>query len=199
MKLRRALLKRLRRVDDGGKLLPVDGDGVGGVARLAARARHDDRRRLADIAHRVLGERRIGAHLHRGAVLRGDRPAADQVADAVGGKLRAGQHLDDAGHLGGGGGVDLADLGVRMRRADEGRVAHAGHAHVVGIAAAAGDEALVFLAGNACANSFNAHRLPPLILLQCSLPSALAVRTIRCLRRLLLRRPSSPRRRRGWP
>ncbi len=163
VKLRCVRLQRFRGIDDGGQLLPVDGDRIGGVARLAARPRHDDRDGLADIAHRVGGERRIGAHIHGASVLRRDRPTADQVADAVSGELRAGEHLDHARHLGRGGGVDLADLGVRVRRANERPVAHARHAHVVGVAAAAGDEALVFLADNACANSFNAHRLPPSI------------------------------------
>ena len=54
--------------------------------------------------------------------------------------------------------VDLLDLGMRVRAAHERRMLHAGHHHVVDIAAGAGDEPLVFLARNACADAFNAHQ-----------------------------------------
>ncbi len=91
-----------------------------------------------------------------------DHPAADEIADAVGLELLAGQHADDAGHglrlLD----VDLLDLRMRVRAAHEGRMLHAGNHHVVDIAAGAGDEPLVFLARDPSADTFNAHqKIPP--------------------------------------
>ena len=54
---------------------------------------------VADIAHLALRQRRMGAGLHRRAVLRMDHPAADQAADLVGGDVVAGQDRDDAGRF----------------------------------------------------------------------------------------------------
>jgi len=53
--------------------------------------------------------------------------------------------------------VDLPDLGMRVRAANEKGVFHAGDDHVVRIPALAGQEALVFLARNARTNSLNTH------------------------------------------
>ena len=157
MKLRRAFLQGVGRMDDRRQLLIGDFDGLGGVARLGLGLGDDHRERLADIAHDVGGERRIGAHLHRRAVLGGDRPAADQVADAVALQLLAVQDRDDARHALRRAGVEPGDPGMRVRRAHEGRILHAGDAHIVHIAAAAGDEPPVFLAQNLCADAFNTH------------------------------------------
>ena len=44
---------------------------------------------------------------------------------------------------------DAADARVRVRRAHEDRMLHSRHHHVVGVAAGAGDEPLVFLARHA--------------------------------------------------
>ena len=141
-------------------------DGVGGVARLAARLGDDHRDGLADIAHRLLRERRkapifIGLpsfDLIIQPQIRLPMPSAASSAP-VSTPTTPGIAFAAAVSM-------LADLRVRVRRADEGRVVHARHAHVVGVAAAAGDEALVFLAGDACADSFDAHR--------CSSPDSLA-------------------------
>ena len=83
---------------------------------------------VADIADDVVGERRMGAHLHRRAVLGMDHPAADQIADLVLGELRAGEHADDAGHRLGLGDVDRLDLGMGVRASARRPRAHAGHA-----------------------------------------------------------------------
>ena len=161
MQLRRAGLERLRGVGDRRLLGVGDGDGLGRVARLALGLGHHDHHRVADIADPVDRQRRPGAHLHRRAVLGMDHPAADQIADAVRLELAAGQHADDARHAFRRLDVDPDDVGMRMRAAHEHCVLHAGHHHVVDIAAGAGDEALVFLARNACADAFDSHGSSP--------------------------------------
>src|SRR3954451_17277497 len=50
---------------------------------------------------------------------------------------------------------------MRMRAADEMGVSHAQKLYVVDVTALAGDETAVFLAHNAGANTFNAHRISP--------------------------------------
>src|SRR5207245_6379326 len=117
----------------------------------------DDDNGVADIAHLIDRERRPGAHLHRRAVLGVDHPAADKIADPVGLELLAGQHANDAGHRLRLLHVDLLDLGMRVRAAHEHGMLHAGNHHVVDIAAAAGDEPLVFLARHASADTFDTH------------------------------------------
>src|SRR6266404_1513529 len=86
-----------------------------------------------------------------------NHPAADQVADLVAGKFRAGEHGDDARHGGCRLGVDALDPSVCMRRADERGVRLAGSVDVVGVMALAGDESLVLLAAHGGAHSGRAH------------------------------------------
>ncbi len=50
---------------------------------------------------------------------------------------------------------------MRVRTADENGVLHPRHDHVVRVAARTHDEALVFLARDACADAFNPHSLYP--------------------------------------
>src|SRR4029077_12006772 len=68
---------------------------------------------------------------------------------------------DDAGHTLRFLDVDFLDVGVGVWAADERRVLHAWHHHVVDIAAGAVDESLVFLARDACADAFNSHKNSP--------------------------------------
>ena len=95
--LRRARALRLRRVNDRGQHTVLDLDLFRGVARLRERVRNHDRDRIADMAGLAVGERRMRRHLHRRAVLGMGRPAADEIADLVGRKLRAGEDGDHAG------------------------------------------------------------------------------------------------------
>jgi hypothetical protein len=158
MELRRARFERADRIGHCRPLLVADRHLLGSVARLALGVGNDDRDGIADEAHAIDRERRPGAHLHRGAVLGLDHPAADQVADAVGLQLLAGEHADHARHRLRGLDVDAFDVGMRVRAPHERRVLHARHDHVVDIAAEAGDESLVFLARNPCADAFHAHQ-----------------------------------------
>jgi hypothetical protein len=54
---------------------------------------------LADETHGFRRHRRPCAHLHAGAVLGGDGPAANEIADLVVDDLLTGQHADHARHL----------------------------------------------------------------------------------------------------
>ena len=112
---------------------------------------------VADIANLALGEDRMRAGLHGRAVLGVDHPAADQSADLVLGDVLAGEDADHAGHLLRLGGVDRLDRGMGMRAAHEIGVGLLRKIDVVGVLALAGDEAVIFLALDACANSGIVH------------------------------------------
>ncbi|MHC2255353.1 hypothetical protein ACVILK_005045 [Bradyrhizobium embrapense] len=159
MQLRCARLDRGLDVGRRGKLFVVDDDGFRRVPGLVLGLGDHHRDRLSDEAHGLRRHRRPRAHFHRRAVLRGDRPAADQVADLVVDDLLSGQHRDHAGHLHCLGGVDALDLGMCMRAADEVSIAHADHLNVVDVTSLSGDEPAIFLAHDTCANSFNTHGL----------------------------------------
>ena len=96
-----------------------------------------------------------------GAVLGLDQPAADQVAQAVGLDVLAGEHRQHAGHGLGRGLVDAGDPRMGVRRAHEIGVRLAVLADVVGVAALAGDEALILAADDARADPLSAMRLAP--------------------------------------
>ncbi len=103
-----------------GQRLVVHADQVGGVLALVAAVGDHHRDRLADEAHRVRGQQRLGpraAQWHRAfaaaylAAVRRRRQVV-HVAD--------GQHGDHAGLLAGLLGVDTGDARMRDRAADEG-------------------------------------------------------------------------------
>ena len=151
--LHRALPVGAFDVDLRRQHLVVDDHGLGAVARLLLGLGDDDGDRVTDMANPLLGQRRMGRHLHVRAVLGGDVPAADEVADLVAGEVGAGQHGDDAGGGEGGGGVDRADGGVGMRRAHEMGRGLPAPREIVHVAAAAGEEAEILLAPHAGADA----------------------------------------------
>ena len=157
MDQRRALRLRLRRIGDRGQHLVIDLDLLARVLRLRQRLGDHHRDGVADVIRLLVGDRRMRRHLHRRAVLRRDRPAADQIADLVGREIGAGQHRDDARHALRFRAVDLPDLRVRVRRADEIDVGLARTIDVVGVLALAGDEPVVFLAADCRADPGRAH------------------------------------------
>ena len=110
---------RLGRIGDGRKRLILDRDFLRRVFRLRQRLRDDKRHRIADITDLARRDRRMRRHLHRRAVLGMDHPAADEIADLVGGQLLAGQHRDHARHFFGRLDVDLLDPRMRVRRTQE--------------------------------------------------------------------------------
>jgi hypothetical protein len=105
-----------------------------------------------------------------------DHPAADQVADLIGGKLRPGQDRDHAGHAAGLRRVDILDVGVSVRRANKNRARFASPHDVIGILALAGDETDVFLAAHRRADPGRSHwRFPVLSLLGLDVRSYFAI------------------------
>ncbi len=148
---------RLGRIGHRRQQFVIDLDLLGAVARRGHRLGDHHRDRVADMVDRIGGERRMRRHLHRRAVLGMDHPAADQIADLVGGELRPGEHVDHAGHGLGRGGVDALDPGPGMRRAHEHGAGLARPVDVVGVLALSGNETDVFLAAHRRANSGRAH------------------------------------------
>ena len=181
--LRRAWRLRLAGIGHRRQHLVIDFDLFGGIARLRQRFGDHHRHRIADMAGLADGERRMRRHLHRRAVLGMDHPAADQIADLVGGQFGAGEHREHARHAGAAG-VDRFDLGVRVRRAHEIGVGLAGPIDVVGVVALAGNEALILLAAHCGADTGRTHGFLP-VDREC----------VRCS----IRRLSACPRRRPWP
>src|SRR3954453_20666496 len=178
MQLRRAGLDRGVDVGDRWQLFVVHDHGFGRVACEIFGLGDHDRDGLTDEAHRLRRHRRPCAHLHGAAVLGGDGPATDEVADLVVDDLLSSQHRDHARHLQSGGGIDSLHLGMRVRAADEMGMGHALQFDVVDVAALAGNETLVFLAHDARANAFNTHvwsSRPEFVLTALSLKAAAIV------------------------
>ena len=99
MDLRLSGARGLRQIDHRGQFAIVDLDLLRCVFRLSQGVGDDDGDVVADVAHLALGERRVGAGLHRRAVLGMNHPAADEAADLVGRDVVAGEDGDDAGRL----------------------------------------------------------------------------------------------------
>src|SRR5690606_27865044 len=94
-----------------------------------------------------------------------DHPAADQVADLIGGEIRTGEHRQDTGHRRRCLGIDAHDARMRMRRAQETGMRLPRTADVIGVAAPAGDETLVFFTADRRPDAGTGHGVsssPPL-------------------------------------
>ncbi len=152
---------------DGGQGLVVDLDEPGGGAGGGLRRRDHHRDGIADVARHALREGGVRRLDHVRAVLALDEPPARDAAEVVGGDVVAGEHGEHAGGGERGGRVDLVDLGVRVHRAHEHRVALVRQRDVVGVRALAEQEAAVFLAperrADALGRGCRGHHLPPRI------------------------------------
>ena len=127
-------LDGLEGIHHHGQLLVVDlhrGHAVGGGVAVGG----DDRRHLLGLVHHLLD----GEH-HLGVRHQGRHPVELVLLQGL-----AGDDGEDAGHLQGGRGVDLLDLGVGEGAADDVHVEHPGQGDVVHVVALAADEAGVFL------------------------------------------------------
>ena len=142
--LRRALLQRGARIGDGGQALVIDLDRFGGILRLHQCLGDNEHDRLSEMAHLGRGERRARRVETRRAVLVVERRMAGHIAEPVGLHVVAGQHQQHAGHAARRRRVDLADVRVRDLRAQHIGLRGFLKLDVVGIAALAGDQGLVF-------------------------------------------------------
>jgi hypothetical protein len=86
--------------------------------------------------------------LLRRAGLGWDVGQAGEGGDAVGLEIGAGEDGEDAGPGQGGGRVDRLDAGMRVGRAQDGRVGLPGKIDVIEIATAAGEQSQILLADN---------------------------------------------------
>jgi hypothetical protein len=151
---RRAGLQRRLGVDDHGQRVVLDEHLLGRVDHAVLAVADDDRDPLAHVLDRVAGERPVLGPLDLDA---GRHPGHGQRALEV--EVLAGED-GDAGDLVGPGRVDRDDAGVRLGRAHDGHVEHAGQHDVVDIAPLPGDHPGVLLA---------AQRLADPLLARCGL------------------------------
>ena len=142
--LRRTGLQRVDAIDHCGKLVVIDDDELGGILRLVRRLGDDEGDRIAHVADLALREHRVRRLVHRLAVGARDEPAAGQSVDA--GEIVGSEDGHDPGGRLRLARVDLADLRVRVRRAQEIRVDMVWRADVVGVLSRARQEPVVLLA-----------------------------------------------------
>jgi hypothetical protein len=145
---------------DGGEGFDVDDQGFGGVLGLFGGFGDDHGDGVTHVADLALGEDGVGRLDHRGAVLAVELPAAGDAAEAGFGDVFTGEDGDHARHGAGFGGVDRFQGAVRDVRAFEDGVGLTGAVDVVGVAAVAGEEAVVFGAlGGIADAALDDHRI----------------------------------------
>ncbi len=136
---RHAGLDRVAGRNDGRQRLVIDLDQLGGIDRLVIGLGHDEGDIIADHAHPVLDQGRIARAIARRVVAPLEPARHRQVAEAGRLVVGAGDHREHAGGGFGLGGVDFADAGMGVRRAQHVAVRRAGKHHVGDITAAALD------------------------------------------------------------
>jgi hypothetical protein len=117
--LRRARLERFAGVSDRGKLLVIDRDQLRRIDGFALGLGDHGCHRLPDMHHLVLRERGSERVYQLAAVAAGEWRVEGGIADAGSLDIGLGQDCENARRVGGGGGVDAADAGMRMGRAHE--------------------------------------------------------------------------------
>ena len=152
MNHRHTRLTRIAGANNSGQHFIIDFDQRGGVLRLIERLGDNHRNLIADVTHFALRQWRMRRLFHRLTVNVGNQPAAGQAADFCGGKIIACEYRDHAGCGIGFAQINTANFGVCMRRTQKVSVCLACHRHVVGVSAAAGEKALIFLALDALAD-----------------------------------------------
>ena len=148
---RRPRRERRFRIDDRRERLVVDLDQLGRVLGDVARARDDDRDRLADVAHAVDGQHApdAGLRLRPGGDRRGERREIEQIL--------AGDDERDTLEGACSRGVDSDDPGMGIRAAVEGDMERAGRLDVVEVRSPAREEARVLGAHHSGADVTAGH------------------------------------------
>jgi hypothetical protein len=157
VKLRRARLRCLLRIDDRGQRLVLHLDELQRVVRLLDGFRHDNRDRVADVTHGVFRQRRIRADLEIAAWHEPQAGHRLQVLFRIGAR----EYRDDAWRLGCGTRVDTADARVRVGAAQDGGVDHTRERDVVGVPRAAGQQPRILAPPDAGSENSGRHRAPP--------------------------------------
>ena len=130
--------------DDRVQNFVIHGHQLGRVRSLLAALCYDDGDWVADVAHLGRSQHRMGRLLHGVAIFEIHLPAAGQAADARSFEVGTCENGDHASGCGCGRRIDTLDCGVGMRAAHERRKGRVGQGNVIGVAALAGDKALVF-------------------------------------------------------
>jgi hypothetical protein len=146
MHRRRAGPDRVDGVDDRGQCLVIDRDPLGCVARLRLGRGDDDRHPFADIAHPVDRQwRPLGAEAFRAAHILGHHVGIERT-EPVGRPILPRKDRNHPRRPLGGGLVDRADAGMRMRREQKHGIGLARQIDIRDIAAPPGQETRIFLA-----------------------------------------------------
>ncbi len=137
---RRAGLRGLPAIRDRRQRLVIDLHQGGRILGHIAIVREHDRDRLAHIGHLAVRERKGPQFVERRPRIRAAHhpPLRQHRLEIV-----EGEHRMDARQCARGGGRDLSDQRVRMRAANESRVQHAAHRHIVDEAAASAQQRFV--------------------------------------------------------
>jgi hypothetical protein len=159
--LRSALLQRVCQFAHGRQDVIIDLDQFSRVFRLFDGFGDDQSDVIADRAHVVLFQERVGRQRHLCAVARGQRCQAWNSAELVMLDVGAGENGEHALGLAGGRHVDRPDPGVRVRRAEDVGVGLVGYRHVVEVTAAAREQPLIFLAAHRLPDAELTHVCPP--------------------------------------
>ena len=141
--LRRPLLDRMEDADHRRQRRPVDLDRLDRIARLIDRFGDDKRHGVADMAHLVPRQDRIG---RAGERIDFQIEQARQIAEIL--DVLGGQDRRHAGQAAGAGGID-GEFRMRVRRAQHQRMQRRLRREIVGVAALAANERIVFLAQHA--------------------------------------------------
>jgi hypothetical protein len=141
--LRRAFLDRIDKADHGRQRRPVDLDGLERIAGLIDGVRDHEGDRIADVAHFILRQDRIGRAGKRIDLQIEQARQIAEILDVVGG-----QHRADARHPAGLAGID-GELRMGVRRAQHQRVHRRLWRVVIGVAALAANQRIVFFAADA--------------------------------------------------
>ena len=146
---------------DRGKRLVTDLDQLGRVARPVMGPGDDESDIVADQPHPVLAERQVRRGEHRRAVGLVARHRAGNAAEPRRLDIGMGIDREHAGGGLGGGGVDRADPGMGVRRAQHVAIGLAGPVEVVAVAPAAAQQARVFPTRHALADTELGHGTLP--------------------------------------
>ena len=143
IKLRRIFLRGLARRYHGGQRCVVDDDLLGCIAGAIERVGDDDRDGMTDMIHAAGGDGRARRQIHRAAVALLVRRHRGQGAERVGLIILADEYGADTRHPRCRAGVDTANVGVGMGRADDGGIKLVGNIEVVEVAALSAQQARI--------------------------------------------------------
>ena len=142
--LRRAGAHGFAQIDDRRALLIFHIDELGAVLRSLERLTDDHRDRLSKVPHRGCCQRRALRNNQLRAAAPAERRMLGYVADPL--HVGASEHGEHAGRRAGRAGLDGADVGERMRRADEISIGLAADRHIVGEVAEAAHQRIILQA-----------------------------------------------------